>query len=211
METELIPGGNIQPLYERAKFSKRLLAFLADGFLINTTLQLVYLAVFEGIKAAQTISNLLFYVLFALLLFVGYYCYFAYKNNGQTLGKQWFHIRIANMQGENLSLIHFIGREFVKSGMIVVMTCIFNEYVALLWLATYLTALSWDRRALHDIIVQTQVINAVEPEENMPASTYRKQTQMFVPSPQTFFKMLLFISIPVVLIFIVAYLAVHLI
>lgn len=66
-------------------------------------------------------------------------------------------MRIANLDGDNLSLGHFVIRDLVKNGTVLIAT-IFIGYYSMLWLATYLLALTKDRRALHDIIAKTQVI-----------------------------------------------------
>jgi len=91
-------------------------------------------------------------------IYIWYFMYYAYKNKGQTLGKKWNKIRIVRLDGNNLSFGHFVIREGVKLGMLIVAPILFGYLGVLIWLSTYLLALTKNRRALHDIIAGTQVI-----------------------------------------------------
>ncbi len=151
-----LEGHIIQATAERAKFADRFFANSVDGIIVMTPLRLLFYITAAFLQPVySSLCNLTLY----LLVFFWYFSYFPYKNNGQTLGKKWLKIRIANLEGDNLSLGHFVIREIVKNGTVLIAT-LFVGYYSLLWLLTYLLALTKNRRALHDIIAKTQVINA---------------------------------------------------
>jgi len=145
---------SIQTVFERAKFSDRFFANIVDGVIVVTPLRLVHLGLTVLLNTTY-VPLLYFFIL--LLVYFWYFSYFPYKNNGQTLGKKWLKIRIADLDGNNMSLGHFVVRDLVKNGTATVLS-IFFGYAGMLWVLTYLLALTKDRRALHDIIARTQVV-----------------------------------------------------
>ena len=88
---------------------------------------------------------------------IGYFAGYAYKKGGQTFGKRWNKIKVADSNGDNLSITHFIVREFIARGIPIVGVLLVGNW-SNLWILTYFLALTKDRRALHDIIAGTQVI-----------------------------------------------------
>jgi len=145
---------NIPINTERAKFSDRFFANMVDGIIVNTPLRLMNLALAMVFKS---VYFPLFYLLLELGVFIWYFSYFPYKHNGQTLGKKWLKIRITRLDGQNPTFGNFIFRDAIKNGMVVLIS-IFFGFWGLLWVLTYLLALTKDRQALHDIIARTQVI-----------------------------------------------------
>lgn len=145
---------SIQTAFARAGFADRFFANMVDGIIFATPLRLTQLAL--AVLFHSTYVPLINLVLF-LIVYFWYFSYFPYNNNGQTLGKRWLKIRIAKLDGSQLSLGHFVARDFAKNGVFMVAS-VFSGLLSLLWLLTYLLALAKDRRALHDIIARTQVI-----------------------------------------------------
>jgi uncharacterized RDD family membrane protein YckC len=149
-----VENPSIQTIFERAKFGDRFFASMVDGIIVVTPLRLVE---FILTVLIQSWYVSLINVFIVLLVFFWYFSYFPYKNNGQTLGKKWLKIRIANLDGNSMSLGHFVVRDLVKNGILIVLQIIFG-YAGTLWALTYLLALTKDRKALHDIIARTQVL-----------------------------------------------------
>lgn len=146
----------VQTVFERARFADRFFANIVDGVIVVTPLRLLLFALTTFLHSSYVpLLNLIIF----LFVYLWYFSYFPYKNNGQTLGKKWLKMRIANLDGNNLSLGHFVARDIVKNGTVFIATIFFGNY-GMLWLVTYLIALTKDRRALHDIIARTQVIKA---------------------------------------------------
>ncbi len=152
-----IENGDIKLTLERAKFSDRFFASFVDGVIINTPIQLLGRTL---VVLLAPIYIILYSFLVPPIVYLWYFSYYAYKNNGQTLGKKWNKIRIVRLDGNNLSLGHFVVRELVKSGGVIIAYVLLGKIGALCWLVTYLLALTKNKRALHDIIVGTQVIKA---------------------------------------------------
>lgn len=151
----------IQPGIERALFSDRAWAYIADTFVINVPIRLVHLLLVTFAVQIRVLSRVLFYydLIVPVVVYLWYFSYYAYKNNGQTMGKRWYKIRIVKLDGSNPSLAHFVFRSIIKDGIAPVLAVLyFGLYGYAIWLVTYLLALTKERRALHDIIAQTQVI-----------------------------------------------------
>jgi len=156
--------GVIQAKFERAKFSDRFWAYVADMFIINVPIRLLHLMIATFAIEVNLLNRVLFYydLIIPIVAYFWYFAYYAYKNNGQTLGKRWYKIRIAKLDGSHPTLAHFIFRIIVKDGIAAIIASLsFGGYGYFIWLATYLLALTRERRALHDIIAKTQVIKDI--------------------------------------------------
>ena len=139
----------------RALFIDRFTAFFADycvfGGFIGAILRFGdgYVNVSSGSFKARAIICVVLY----LLIYVIVPCY----NNGQTMCKQWSKLKVVDLNGNTLSLPHYFLRELVARFIPLIGMPFVGPY-GLLWYLTYLLALNNERRALHDIIVGTQVI-----------------------------------------------------
>ncbi len=140
---------------ERAKFGDRFFAAFVDNIIIRIPLRIAF--VFLLPQWSNPYFGLFFTVCVELIVVLAYFAVFAYSRKGQTWGKRWNKIKVVDLEGNDLTLGHFIVREFVARGIPVAASIFFGLY-ANLWLLTYLFALTKDRRALHDIIAGTQVI-----------------------------------------------------
>lgn len=145
-----IAGQDETVQYERAKFSDRFFAAFVDNIIIMVPYRLIG-------YFGMAISPLLFGFVIPFLLTLGYYAVFAQRNNGQTFGKKWNDIKVVDKNGNDLTMGHFLLREFIARGLIFVLALFVGMY-GYLWYFTFLLALSANRLALHDIIAGTQVI-----------------------------------------------------
>lgn len=78
------------------------------------------------------------------------------KNNGQTWGKKAVGVRIVDMQGQNPGLGVLLGRRYLFSGGIGLVPFVGG----LLSIANVLFIFRGDRRCLHDLVANTQVVEA---------------------------------------------------
>lgn len=141
---------------ERAHFFSRLIAWYLDNVITNIPIVIFGQIIKYKIHLVHASIYIMFFLIFVDLL---YFSFYAYKKNGQTLGKRWLRIRVAKLDGNKLSLSRFICRYFITFGLMVCPLMLFGENLGLLiWLSTYLLALTKYRRGLHDIIAGTQVI-----------------------------------------------------
>lgn len=140
---------------ERAKFGDRFFASFVDNIIVRIPLRIAF--IFFIPLWSNPYFALFFTVSVELAVTILYFAVFAQRKDGQTLGKKWNKIKVTDLQGYDLTLGHFIVREFVARG-ITIIASIFFGLTANLWLLTYLLALTKDKRALHDIITGTQVI-----------------------------------------------------
>ena len=110
------------------------------------------------------------------VLIVGYFATFAYYNNGQTLGKKLFKIKLAPTDDNELNHYRLIGRaifiEGVLSSILSVIFLLFIKYkqyaitvgvISMLQLLFTIVCLIMvisrkDKKGLHDIIFRTKVI-----------------------------------------------------
>ena len=142
-------------LPERAKFGDRFFAAIVDNIIVNIPLRVI--SFFFAPLWSSRYFALIIISIVELIVILGYFAGFAFKKGGQTWGKKWNKVKVVDLEGNNLTLIHFIIREFVARGIPIIMSIYLGLY-ANLWLLTYLSALSKERRAFHDIIAGTQVI-----------------------------------------------------
>jgi uncharacterized RDD family membrane protein YckC len=132
----------------KASFIRRFAALVADGFIlgvISTVIGAIIGFVFGTIGADEGFITLLSFVV-GLACGWFYYVEVPVMNNGQTLGKKLFHIRIVKETGELTRTTMFV-REYIGkfcSGII--------------FLIGYLMALGDSRKALHDRFVDTIVV-----------------------------------------------------
>lgn len=140
---------------ERAKFGDRFFAALVDNIIIRIPLRIAF--VFLLPLWSNPYFSLFFGICVELVVTLLYFAVFAYKKNGQTWGKKWNKVKVTDLQGNDLTLGHFLVREFVARGIPIVASIFFGLY-ANIWVLTYLLALSNNKRALHDVITGTQVI-----------------------------------------------------
>lgn len=154
----------IQAEVERAKFSDRFWAYVADMFIINVPIRLLHLMIATFAIEVNLLNRVLLYydLIIPVVTYFWYFAFYAYKNNGQTMGKRWYKIRIVKLDGSHPTLAHFIFRIVVKDGIVAIIASLyFGVYGYFIWIATYLLALTRERRALHDIIAKTQVIKVI--------------------------------------------------
>lgn len=152
--TEVIETATHPILTERAKFGDRFFAVVVDNIIVRVPLRIAFVFL---LPLWDPYFGLFFAICVELVIVLLYFALFAHHRNGQTWGKSWNKVKVTDMQGNDLTLGHFVVREFVARGFPIVASIFFGLY-ANLWLLTYFLALSKDRRALHDIITGTQVI-----------------------------------------------------
>ena len=140
---------------ERAKFGDRFFATIVDNIIVKIPLTVVFMFLLP--LWANPYFGLFFAVCVELVVTLLYFGVFAHRRGGQTWGKSWNKVKVTDLEGTNLTLGHFIIREFVARGVPVVASVFFRQW-ANLWVLTYLLALSKNKRALHDLITGTQVI-----------------------------------------------------
>lgn len=142
----------------RAKVGDRFFANLVDSIMVRLPLRLAF--VFAASTSLITPSHYygLLYLVLDLILIQIYFAYYAYRRNGQTIGKKWNKIKVVDMEGKDITLGTFMTREFFALGLPLVLSLI-SQGLANAWIFTYFLAFTKERRALHDIIAGTKVIN----------------------------------------------------
>lgn len=145
-----------QYILEKAKFSDRFFAIIVDFIIVAI--------IIKGFQVFTTyfFPNLYrhtYLVLFIMLLIVlTYFAVYAYKNNGQTIGKKWNELKIVGVSGQPLSLGRLLIRELIARGPAVFTLVSLFGFYPNPWYLTYLLALTKEKKALHDIIAKTQVV-----------------------------------------------------
>lgn len=112
----------------------------------------------------------------SVTVIVGYFVIFAFFNKGQTLGKKLLHIRVVSNSEEDASYIQLFGRAliindcFLSLFSIAVISFIKpNQYLYTIGMVTFIHAAILicsvmmafcrkDKRALHDLIFRTRVV-----------------------------------------------------
>ena len=145
-----IENVNIKAPYERAQFVYRFTAYFVDGMVCRFLSKLITTVL------PQPYSK--YDLILILIVYIGYFSYYPYKNSGQTLGKKWNRVRVVDLEGNNLPLWHLVIRELVRISIFIIAFKIFGYWGILIGFSTYLFALTNDKRALHDIVARTQVI-----------------------------------------------------
>lgn len=140
---------------EKATFGDRFFAAFVDNLIVRIPLRIAF--IFLMPLWSNPYFALFFAVAFELVITLLYFAIYAQNKHGQTLGKKWNKVKVTDLNGNELTLGHFIIREFVARGIPVVAS-IFFGLTANLWILTYLSALTNEKRALHDILTGTQVI-----------------------------------------------------
>ncbi len=136
-------------ILERAGFGDRFFAAFVDGIILNLTMRLVVLFLIPIVIKDQYYGNILSVSVTVLAVLI-YYAILPSKRNGQTYGKKWNNIKVVDLDGNDLSMGHFVVREFVAR--------VIPVLIGYWWDLTYLLALTNEKRALHDIITRTQVV-----------------------------------------------------
>ena len=145
----------------RANLVKRFYAILFDYIIVFYPLRFIFIVVgmlFDSDPLGIAELVLGSFILLELIVVLIYFAVFAHRRNGQTVGKTINKIKVVDLEGNNPTLGRFILRESIARGIPFIGSFFFKE-LALLWLLTYLLALTDDRKALHDIIAKTQVIS----------------------------------------------------
>lgn len=110
------------------------------------------------------------------VLSIGYFGTFAYYNNGQTLGKKLLKIKVTSNSGKELKHTTYILRALILSGVLFsLISCVMllfiksNQYLYTVFpvsmVSSFITIVSAlmiafrkDKRAIHDLICDTKVI-----------------------------------------------------
>lgn len=132
---------------KRAGFWIRFVAMIIDGIIIGIA-QFVLSLIFGG-GFDPEFTNTGLGLIISLLLVLIYYVWFQTKNNGQTLGKKITGIRVAEIDGDQVT----IGKMFLRE--------VIGKFLsALIFFIGYLIAAGKSKRALHDYLAKTIVIRA---------------------------------------------------
>lgn len=145
----------VQNILPKAQFSDRFFAFVVDYLMINIPIRFITIV---AAASFNTFVVAMLYMIIAPTINILYFAVYAYKNNGQTLGKKWNKVRVVDLQGGSISLRRFVFRELIAIGPFFIGFFFFGKF-AYLWVLTYFRAMTKDKRALHDIIAKTQVIS----------------------------------------------------
>lgn len=124
----------------------------------------------------DTQKNSINFNILSTVISIGYYVVFCYLNNGQTVGKKIFGIRIVSKNGKKVSIINIIIRSLFIYGII---TNLFNSifinflnykyfgygniaitYLEIIFIAISLFMIFYrkDNKGLHDLIANTYVV-----------------------------------------------------
>ncbi|WP_078429808.1 RDD family protein [Alkalihalobacterium alkalinitrilicum] len=130
----------------RAGFWIRFVALLIDSFILGIV-QLIITFIFNAFLDPDTgdvITSII-----SLFITFAYFVWFQAKNNGQTFGKKLTGIRVANLDGEQVTIGKMALREIIG-----------KTVSTLILLIGFLMAAGRQKRALHDYIGKTVVIRA---------------------------------------------------
>lgn len=160
--------------HERAVFSDRFFAFIVDSIILFVVLKLTQVVFSLLLSISQkycghewniALNRAAPFVLYSvfIVLTLAYFAVYAYKNNGQTLGKKWNGIKVADLTGNNLTLNRFLFRELVARGLTVFGFLSHFGFSPTPWHLSYLSALGKNKRALHDYLAGTMVVKVKQP------------------------------------------------
>lgn len=126
---------NVFPLYFYAGFWIRFFAFLFDLFCIANIQRILVGSLYNLFDLNKGGSFISVYNLLNLIIYLGYFILFTRLNNGQTLGKMAFGIRVISFDEEELSWQTVLVREgacrfILKTGILVVgyLPAAFTQY-----------------------------------------------------------------------------------
>lgn len=143
----------------------------------------------------------------SLVVTVLYFILFQYFNNGKTIGKALFKMRVTNKNGEKASIIQIIVRtlfvdSILTSSILIVLVCymtkenflVYNEYVsiahtAIIIACLFLMLFRKDARGFHDLIAGTEV-NYIDNKkvanvvEEKPVVVKEETTKLEVAEPK---------------------------
>lgn len=145
-----------QYILEDAKFSDRFFAIIVDFIIVSIIIKGIQLLIYYIFPYIYRQNHLFLFIV--LLIVLTYIAVYAYKNNGQTLGKKWNKLKIVGVSGQPLSLGHLLIRELIARGPAVFTLVSLLGLYPNPWYLTYVLALTKDKKALHDIIAKTQVV-----------------------------------------------------
>ena len=142
--TDIVPAG----------FVRRFAAFFLDSLIV--TIPVVSVAVFAGLAASggnmlQATQSTTFNLIYYVGLFVAKLLYFAGMESSAsqaTLGKMALGIKVTDNQGQRLSFGHALGRWFAAA----------LSYITL-YIGFLMAAFTDRKRALHDIVASTLVVD----------------------------------------------------
>lgn len=147
---------------ERASFGDRFFALIVDNIIMYIVLNLFVLITMKLWQALyQYIPSILvkpFVSCIMLIPVLGYFAVYAQRNGGQTIGKRWNNLKVVDLNGDDLTLGRFLGRELIARGLVSFGLMSITGILLNPWFLTYLPALNKNKRALHDIIAGTQVV-----------------------------------------------------
>lgn len=136
-----------------ASFPVRLVAYLIDLIIINicflfmkiplllVKLFLPNIIIFKSVLFNFTLVDIFFYILSSTYFVLTVYC------NGATIGKTLMNIKVIGNDNNKLSLFNIIYRETV------------GRYLSsILYIGYILIFINKDKKALHDILSNTQVV-----------------------------------------------------
>lgn len=112
-----------------------------------------------------------------IVVYLAYFATYAYNNNGQTIGKKLFKIRIVPTDDNELSHINFVGRALLINGIVFsCINCIFLLFISskqylytvglvniiesIIIITSFLMVIiRSDKRGIHDLLFKTKVIS----------------------------------------------------
>lgn len=155
-----------------AGFWKRTVAFIIDNILAAIAPAVICLPLFmwqvaaassapESERALHIGAAVVIYVIWQLLGLVCMWLYFAFMESGSrqaTLGKRLMKIKVVGKDGQRISFARATGRFFAKIVSYMIM------YIGLI-----MAGLTNRKRALHDYIAETYVVNdSFQPSDPLP-------------------------------------------
>ena len=143
----------VYPDFLTASLGKRAAAFIIDLILISSISGFfTSMALSLGVKSSEEFLSTFY--LIKLAIFLGYFTITTLVTNGQSLGKMIFGIKIVKEDGEDLSPLDIITREF------------FVNFILHKFQIFYMAPIFISRnRALGDLAIDTVIIDLIKLEE----------------------------------------------
>lgn len=140
-------GKDVYPLELYAGFFRRFFAFLLDALIGGALGKIVIDTIFVIFRID---SSLVVYGLLKTLITLLYFTLSTYLNDGQTLGKMIFGLRVVSLDGNKLTLPQVLTREFFGR---------FIHTYGILIVLYILTAFTERKQNLSDLLADTSVID----------------------------------------------------
>lgn len=140
-------GKDFYPLELYAGFFRRLFSFLLDALIGMALANIIVdgILVILGIEVSLVIHGLL-----RTLITLIYFTVSTYFNDGQTIGKMVFNLRVVSLDGKKLSISQVLVREFFGR---------FIHTYGVLFVLYILTAFTERKQNLSDLLADTSVID----------------------------------------------------